>query len=352
MSFARIGPERHDSLDGIPEPSEHALFVGHAEQARLMADAHRAGRLHHGLLFSGPAGIGKATLAFRLALHLLAHPRGANAPETLATPDPSSPAFRLVAQAAHPSVLHLARPFDEKTKKFKTVLSVDEVRRVGRFLSMTAHDGGWRIVIVDPADDLNAAAANALLKNLEEPPPRTVFVLVAHQPGRLLPTIRSRCQSITFAPLADAELTQVFAGLGLSLPPQADRRETLLRKAAGSVRAAIMLTEYGGLDIADAVDGLLAERRFSATAAARIADAVSGRDKEQQFGLFADHLEQVLAGTAASLAEKRDTARAERLAAAWSEFGRSTAEAEAYNLDRRQHVSGSLMRAHQALHAA
>src|SRR5690606_18789661 len=119
-------------------------------------------------------------------------------------------------------------------------------------------DGGWRTVIVDPADDLNTAAANALLKNLEDPPARTVFVLIAHRPGRLLPTIRSRCQLVPMEPLADDEVAQVLTGVGLGLPAEPERRRELLARAQGSVRKAIMLTEYGGLEIAGAVDGVLA----------------------------------------------------------------------------------------------
>src|SRR5690606_2312407 len=106
------------------------------------------------------------------------------------------------------------------------------------------HDGGWRVVIVDPVDDLNTAAANALLKNLEEPPARTVFLLVAHQPARLLPTIRSRCMKIALEPLPDAELLAVLDGLGVSLPRDEAARDDLLRRAAGSVRSAILLLEY------------------------------------------------------------------------------------------------------------
>ena len=133
--------------------------------------------------------------------------------------DPASSLYRQVASGAHPSLLHLTRPFDEKNKKFKTALTVDEIRRVGRFLSLTAHDGGYRIVIVDPADDMNTNAANALLKNLEEPPSRTLFVLVAHSLGRLLPTIRSRCQIVRLQPLGDADLLAALAAIGKAPEP-------------------------------------------------------------------------------------------------------------------------------------
>jgi DNA polymerase-3 subunit delta' len=349
MSFIRLAPVQHDTLDGVPEPGEHALLLGHHEVRAMLAGAHKAGRLHHGLLLCGASGIGKATLAYRLALHLLNHPRGASAPDTIGEPDPASPTFRAVAQGAHPSVLHLTRPENDRTKGFKTVITVEEVRRVGRFLSMTAHDGGWRVVIVDPVDDLNTAAANALLKSLEEPPPRTLFALVAHQPGRLLPTIRSRCQRLDLAPLPDHKIVDVFAGLGLGMPEDAAQRAELLRRAEGSVRAAIMLTEYGGLEIAAAVDALLAGSRFDVTAASRVADAVTGREKEQQFGLFSTHVEALLSGRATQLGAIGDAGAAARLADSWAEFGRAAAEADTFNLDRRQLVMSALRRAHQAL---
>ena len=162
----------------------------------MLAAAYRSGKLSHALLLAGPQGIGKATLAFHLARHLLRHPSPETAPDELEGPDTASSLFRQIATGAHPSVLHLTRPMNEKTKSFKTVVTVDEVRRINRFLSLTSHDGSYRVVIVDPADDMNTNAANALLKNLEEPPSRTLFILITHSIGRLLPTIRSRCQTI------------------------------------------------------------------------------------------------------------------------------------------------------------
>ena len=153
---------------------------------------------------AGPRGIGKATFAYHVAHHLLTHPASRDAPDALARPDPATPLFRQMAMGAHPAILHLTRPFDDKSKKFKTVLTVEEIRRVSRFLSMTSHDGSYRVIIVDPADDMNTNAANALLKNLEEPPARTIFMLIAHSEGALLPTIRSRCQMIRLSPLDDA----------------------------------------------------------------------------------------------------------------------------------------------------
>ena len=137
MSFERVAPEQHDTLDGVGEPSETRHLRGHRDVVSRLASAYRDGKLPHALLFSGPPGIGKATLAYHLAHHLLANPDPASAPGEFLRPDTASGLWRQVATGAHPSVLHLTRSWDEKNKRFKTVLSVDEIRRVGRFLSLT-----------------------------------------------------------------------------------------------------------------------------------------------------------------------------------------------------------------------
>jgi DNA polymerase-3 subunit delta' len=230
--FERIAPEQHDTLEGVPEPSENPHLHGHKAASNMLTAAYRSGKLPHALLFAGPQGVGKATLAFHLAKHLLRHPLHGDAPAELAAPDKASPLFRQVAMGAHPSVLHLTRPFNEKTKTFKTVVTVDEIRRVSRFLSMTSHDGSYRVVIVDPADDMNVNAANALLKNLEEPPARTIFVLIAHALGSLLPTIRSRCQIVRLGPLEPGELMAALEDVGQE-PPQDARARAALASMAG-----------------------------------------------------------------------------------------------------------------------
>lgn len=352
MSFTRTAPVQHDTIEGVPEPSEHAHLVGHAEAADLVAGAFRAGRLHHALLLAGPAGIGKATLAFRLAFHLLGNRDPSQAPAALELPDPASPLFRSIAQNAHPSLLYLTRPANDRTKGFKTVITVEEIRRLGRFLAMTSHDGGYRVVIVDPVDDLNTSAANALLKGLEEPPPRTVFILIAHSPGRLLPTIRSRCQTLRLQPLADAEVLAVLGRLGLPVPDDTGARAALAQRAEGSVRNAILLTEYGGLEIAGAIDALLDAPAFDGAAAARLADAVTGREQAMQFDLFNDHLLGSLAARAAAAARAGTARAADRLAAGWSDIRRATVETDTFNLDRRQHAMSQLMAAHRAVQAA
>jgi DNA polymerase-3 subunit delta' len=346
--FERIAPEQHDTLDGVPEPSENPVLAGHGEVADMLASAYRAGKLPHALLLAGPQGIGKATLAFHLAYHLLKYPAHQSAPAALASPDPASPLFRQIAMGAHPAILHLTRPLNDKTKNFKTVLTVDEIRKVNRFLSMTSHDGGYRVVIVDPADDMNTNAANALLKNLEEPPSRTVFILIVHSPGGLLPTIRSRCQTIRLSPLAPGDLLRALAGAHLALSDDA-QGAALAERAGGSARSAILLTQYGGLEIAEAFDALADAPGLEVAAAHKLADVVSGRDQAIQFDIFNRHALDRLSDSASAAAHSGDLARAKKLSDAWQEALGAISETETYNLDKKQHALTMIDRLNAAM---
>ncbi|UCI05754.1 DNA polymerase III subunit delta' [Mesorhizobium sp. B1-1-8] len=349
MIFERIAPEQHDTLDGVPEPSETPRLVGHAQAAGMLATAYRSGKLPHALIFAGPLGIGKATLAFHLAHHLLKNPDSRTAPDTLAVPDPASPLFRQIATGAHPSVLHLTRPANDKTKSFKTVLTVDEIRRVSRFLSMTSHDGSYRVVIVDPADDMNINAANALLKNLEEPPARTLFVLIVHAPGSLLPTIRSRCQMVRLTPLGPDELMAVLEGIEPPPPEDPAARAALAGRAGGSARNAILLTQYGGLEIAAALDALVAAKKPEVAGAHRLAEAVASRDQSIQFDIFNRRALDLLSSAASEAALAGDLARAKALSEAWHEAMNTISEAETYNLDKKQHALTMIDRLNSAM---
>ncbi|WP_367714731.1 DNA polymerase III subunit delta' [Nitratireductor sp. GISD-1A_MAKvit] len=343
--FERTAPERFDTLPDIPDPAENPVLVGHQNAADMLAGAYRAGKLHHGLLFAGPPGIGKATLAFHLANHLFSNPQWDRAPDRFSPPDPNAQSFRLIAQDAHPSLLHLTRPFVERDKKFKTVITVDEIRRIQRFLSLTPHDGGYRVVIVDPADDLNISAANALLKSLEEPPPRTVFILISHSPGRLLPTIRSRCQVMRLQPLAAAELAALLRQLGVA---ESGSDEEIAARAKGSVRNAILLSQFGGAEITDALESLVKARRFDANEALRLGDAVSGRERGVQFSIFNRAVLDLVNRRAVALAEAGDVTGAARAAEMWNEINTAIRDAETFNLDRKQHAAGLCARLNAA----
>jgi len=342
--FERIAPEQHDTLDGIPEPSENPFLFGHAQAAATIAGAYAAGKLPHALLFAGPLGVGKATLAFHIAYHLLKHPNHVIAPAILETPDPQSALFRQIAIGSHPSVLHLTRPENEKTKGFKTVVTVDEIRRVNRFLSMTSHDGGYRVVVVDPADDMNTNAANALLKNLEEPPSRTVFILIAHSPGALLPTIRSRCQAVRLSPLGENDLFAALERFDVPQPADQPSRQALAERSGGSVRMAILLTQYGGLEIAEATDKVVRAAEINLVEAHRVAEAVSGRDSAIQFDIFNRYVLDLLSGAAGEAALIGDSSRANRYAQTWEDTRVAIVETETYNLDRKQHALNMIAR--------
>jgi len=348
--FERIAPEQHDTLDHIPEPSENAFLRGHGQAADALAAAYRAGKLPHALLFSGPRGIGKATLAFRFAYHVLTQPDYAAASLGLVEPDPRSPHFRQMAAGSHPSVLHLTRPANDRSGGgFKSAITVDEVRRVSRFTSHTAHDGGYRFVIVDPADDMNVNAANALLKSLEEPPARTVFILIAHSAGRLLPTIRSRCQTVRLSPLAPADLYAALETFEIALPADAEGRAALAEAAAGSPRTAILMTEYGGLEVGAALDRVIGAQASPGVEAHRLAEAVAAKDRAIQFAMFNDRLLDLLAGAAVDAAHRGDVERAGRISAAWQEMRIAIGEADTYNLDRKQHALTMILRLHDTL---
>jgi len=349
--YERLAPEQYDSLTDIPEPVENPHLFGHEDALRLVAAAYRSGKMHHALMVTGPRGIGKATFAFHLAHYLFRHPDPLAAPEMPGI-DTESQAFRLAVRGAHPGLLHLSRPWVEKDKKFRTAITVEEIRRIGRFLSMTPPDGGWRVVIVDPADDMNVSAANALLKNLEEPPPRTLFVLVAHSPGSLLPTIRSRCHVIRLKPLEPALLERVLGLLGAPAPEDPQARAFLIDQAEGSVRKAVLLTQFGGLEIASAIQDILRAPHLDVAASHRLADALAGRDSQVQYDLFNQMVLDLAASAAVRAGEANQVLLAEKFARLWEELAQRMRDADTFNLDRKQHALNVLRQLHQAMQDA
>ncbi|MFT4184327.1 MAG: DNA polymerase III subunit delta', partial [Rhizobium sp.] len=270
-----MSDERPGVLDGAIPPQDNTRLFGHEEAEAFLAQSYRSGKGHHAVLIEGPEGIGKATLAFRFANHVLSHPDPATAPEAMADPDPASAISRQISGGASHNLLHLARPVDDKTGKVKSAITVDEVRRAGKFFSQTSGTGNWRVVIIDPADDLNRNAANAILKILEEPPKRALFLVLSHAPGKLLPTIRSRCLPLKLAPLGDDALGKALAHLGLS----AGQGTELFASAKGSVSEALKLLNYGGGEIVAAYEQVIsAEGPAARRAMHRLADALSAKE--------------------------------------------------------------------------
>jgi DNA polymerase-3 subunit delta' len=229
-------------------------LFGHDEAVAAFRDALDSGRLHHAWLISGPEGVGKALFAAKAALRVLAQGQGRVDSPGLDVPD-EHPAARLVAAGSHPDLMRLERLVRENSASGELArnVTVDQVRSLQRLFNTTASLSAWRAVIVDSIDDLERNAANALLKNLEEPPPSSVFLLVSHAPERLLPTIRSRCRLLRLAPLDDDAMTSALR----AALPDAEESEIGDLAAAGQGSPGRALA-WRGLDIA-ALDKAMAE---------------------------------------------------------------------------------------------
>jgi DNA polymerase-3 subunit delta' len=245
-----------DRLEGFPHPRETFHLAGQDAAVARAARAIRNGRPPPAWLITGPPGIGKATLAYRIVRAVLAHGATAAVPEDLDVPE-RDPTAAQVTAASHPGLLVLKRGLNDSGKLMGD-LSVNVVRKLQGFFGMTSGAGGWRVAVIDTADDMNDAAANALLKMLEEPPPRALLLLLSNVPGRLLPTIRSRCQRLALRPLDDATLKKELARL---LPDSdAAERASLARLAGGSLGMALQLSGGDSVALAKEADRLLDSR--------------------------------------------------------------------------------------------
>lgn len=320
MAEADPAPEP-DRIEGLPHPRETARLFGQDAAERGFLAAWADGRLHQGWLIRGPRGIGKATLAYRIARALIA----GGPPGTLDTPAHCPVAARIRA-GAEPCLAVLRRSVNPKTNKPRGQITVDEVRAIRQFLSLSAADGGWRAVIVDAADEMNLNAANAILKALEEPPARTVFLLVTHAPGSLLPTIRSRCRTLDLRPLVAADLTLALAQAGTPVPPE--QAEAVAALAQGSVGAAAELVAGDGAALYARLVGALGPGGVDRAAMLGLADLASARGGEAGYALMVRLILTLAArlarhGAAGALAGEAAPGEAALLARASPEIGRA-----------------------------
>jgi DNA polymerase-3 subunit delta' len=325
-----------DRFEGTPHPRERSLLVGHREAENAFVEAIRTGRLHHAWLIGGPAGIGKATLAYRVTRRVLALRAGEGAGIADLDLPRDSTAARQVAALSHPNLVVLRRQPPIERKPASAVINVDAVRRARTVFERTAADGGYRVCIVDSAEDLNAASANALLKVVEEPPARTLFLIVSHAPQRLLPTIRSRCRRLLLRPLDESQIRAVIASLGT---PWNETEEELLAGAVrlgdGSVRRTLELLERDRIDLAARVTAALdALPIVDDRAVLGLAEDLARRDAEPLYELALDTVERwvserIRAGAAGG------AARLAPLVEVCEKVARAAREIDIYNLDRR-----------------
>lgn len=333
--MSRAAARKAELSDELPHPRQTGVLFGHTAAERALLDAYKSDRLPHAWLLGGPAGIGKATLAYRMARFVLAHPdpraEAVQRAETLAV-DPSHGVARRVAAQAHPDLLSLERTLNEKGV-LRTVIRVDEVRRTVSFFGSTAGEGGWRVCVVDTADELKQPeAANALLKMLEEPPRRSLFLLVSHAPGRLLPTIRSRCCRLDLRPLSAEDVAQAAAA-ALGGDVDADDLRRAAAAAEGSVARALMLLGGSALALRERVLTLLnALPAVDPKQLHALGDALGPSDKTG-LALVVDGVSQWLERRLDDASSQ--PARLAQVAQVWENVTRAARDVESLNLERK-----------------
>jgi len=350
--------EEPDRLLDFPHPRKTPHFYGHDEQKQALHRAIMSGRFPHAWIFSGPAGIGKATLAYRLARFILKYPPDKELSDfpkqaTLDIPG-NDVVFQQVAAQSHPGLKIIKRPYDHRTKRLKSDIPVDEIRSLHKLFNATTTDGGWRIALIDCADEMNRNAANALLKMLEEPPKNSVIILISHQSGALLPTIRSRCRMLHFKALSQQHILQIMdEHLASGFDLDAGERTTIARLANGSAGNALQLASGSGLKAHENLISLLESLpQLNGVKAHEIAERLSRRDAQDEFLFFRRLLCEWLnmfvrfctTGEDVNL-PKREYDLCQRLGAqvdlepwleVWEKTQTSFRQAEVLNLDKRQ----------------
>ena len=343
-----------------PSPRKTIVLVGHEEAELNLANSFKTGRIPHALLIGGPRGIGKATLAYRFARYVLSKRatdsyfvQTENRDAPLALPSGDDVGVR-VSSGTHADLFILEKGINPRTGRSRGEITVGEARQLYHFLSLTPAESLWRIAVVDAADEMNRNAANAVLKSLEEPPPRTILILVSHAPGRLLPTIRSRCQKITLRPLPLPKFTSVVKSVYSKLT-EADL--SILRQLSeGSPGLALSIIELGGIEIYEKLVGILIEApAIDFESVHELADELTRRGSEKQFNLAMELLlgwlsrfvissaqelvtPEIIAGESAARERFLRASRLDNWAKLWENIGNLSHRAEQIHLDRKQVV--------------
>src|SRR6201995_3987683 len=333
-----MSPRKAEAEISVPHPRETSALFGHGEAETALLTAYKSGRIPHAWLIGGGQGIGKATLAYRMARFVLTHRDSLSASvqraETLEV-DPNGAVARHVASGSHGGLLTLERTLNDKGV-MRTVIAVDQTRETIAFFGSTAAVEGWRVCIVDTVDELNPNAANALLKVLEEPPQQSLFLLVSHAPARVLPTILSRCRKLMLRPLAEPEVISAAAtatGIAADDPALGEAAEA----SEGSVSRALTLLGGDALKLHQRTAALLATLpRVDPRELHALGEALGGSDRVA-LAAFIDSVDRWVGERlrADDANANANLPRLARLAEVWEKINRAARDTESYNLERK-----------------
>jgi len=347
-----------ENNQAIDHPRSNPWLFGHCASEQTFLNSWQSGRIHHAWLLTGPRGIGKATFAFRIARFVLSC---TNAQPSLGSLENSlsslalkkeNPIFKRVASGGHSDLMILERTFNNETNSRKTSISVEEARAAGDFLHLTASDGGWRVLIIDSADELNLNAANALLKIVEEPPDNALMILTCHAQGSLLPTLRSRCNRIQMDRLKFEDLKNVFEQLSPDIDE--DDLKALSYLSDGSPGRALTLAKGDGLNLYKELICLIRQLpNIETPLLHKFGDRISRRGAEDSFRLAVELLvwwvSRLTLMSAKGepipnvVAEENDCAnrfatetKVDRWVEVWEKVSRLAGQTDRLNLDRKQ----------------
>jgi len=339
-------------------------LIGHKAAERTFVEAFQGDRLHHAWLITGPKGIGKATLAWKFAKFLLTQPEpedvgglfgddiSSDIDSAALNYDADSADIKRIEAGGHGGLLPVQRTENEKTGKLRNDIVIGDIRRVNYFFSQTSAEGGWRIAIIDAADEMNRNAANALLKILEEPPEKSILFLIAHAPGKLLPTIKSRCRALKLKALPEESVQAVLA----ARYPELGTEEllALARLSDGAPGRAIELQEQGGIELYRQMGGLIAAMpRLNIPEVHKLAGQLGPVKSDGRYQLFIQIFQgwlerlirqnatgmsaaDIMDGESAQIASISALAGVDRWLDLWEKVGKLVTRADAVNLDRKQ----------------